>query len=176
MPKFWRRTGGVDNLIMDITTHPAGTPLTSSMPSSLKVTVCYSEVEWSLFSETALGTQLWTTCDVVAATSLPSDTAVGFVGFNKGDFDNWNYYYHFISLRKCDGCDCFCVDPFDESDYKCLPEILTLVLTPVVIQTECTDTPDDFVFVMRQSIPTENNPPPATYTVFLTASSKCCLC
>ena len=163
LPTFWRRRGGTDTLVMSIATHPSGTALSTAMPASLKVTMCYSEVEWSIFSETALGTQLWTTCDVETATTLPVDATVGFVGFTKGDFDNWIYYYHYLSNRICDGCDCSCVNPVDETDYKCVPECLLLTLTPVVNDLDCTSSPGDITMKMRQSSPIANDPPPPTY-------------
>lgn len=163
MPRFWRRTGGSDTLVMDITTHPAGAPLTTTFSGSLTVILCYSEVEWSIYATTTLGTQLWTTCNVQAATALPADATTGFVGFNKGDYDNWFYYYHYLSNSTCYGCSCSCVNPSNSNDYKCIPEILLLTLTPIAAQLDCTSAPTTISMKMVQSTPLANVPPPATY-------------
>ena len=162
LPRFWRRTGGSDALVMDITTHPAGVPLSSSMPSQLPISMCYSEGGWMVSGQ---GESTWTTCDATPATSLPADTTVGFVGFMDGDFDEWQYDYHKLSNMPCDQCDCYCVDPTDTTDFKCIPELLTLTLTPTTAHPDCTSSPITITYTLRQSLPIENDPAPPTYTL-----------
>ena len=161
-PKFWRRTGGVDSLIMDSTTHPAGVPFPTLGQPAVRVTMCYSEVGWTIGSDTT--DELWTTCDLTVASALPADATVGFVGFTKGDFDNWEYYYHYLSKTDCHNCDCHCRNPAVSTDYKCIPETLTLTLHPIVTFPDCTATPADIVLTMRQSLPNEADPPPPAFT------------
>lgn len=158
-PKFWRRTGGVDALVMDITTHPAGIPFPTLSQPAVRVTMCYSEVGWSIGSDTT--DEIWTTCNLTVASALPVDATVGFVGFTKGDFDNWEYYYHWLSKTNCHNCDCFCINPADLTDYKCIPETLVLTLHPTAVSAECSPTPPDIVINLYQSTPDTTGPPPA---------------
>lgn len=162
-PVFWRRTGGSDSLVMDATTHPAGVPFPVLGNGSTTLRFCYSEAGWSILGPSVNTEDTWTTCNATVATSLPSDTTVGFVGFTKGSFDNFAYYYHHLSNFPCDPCDCFCENPGDAADFKCIPETLTLTLRPTQIFAQCGSSPPDIVLTLRQSHPTLPGTPPPSY-------------
>jgi len=134
LPRFYQRAGGVDTMIMDITTHPAGVGFPITGTDNIQIEMCYSEVGWTV--ESGDESSRWTTCDVSPASSLPADTAVGFVGFLYGDFDNFFYYYHRLSNLPCPVCDCSCENPDDDSDYACMPETLTMTLRPTAPFTD----------------------------------------
>lgn len=154
-PRFWRRSGGSDTLIMDITTHPAGNGFPLVGTTNIQVEMCYSEVGWTV--EGGSEFERWTTCDASPAMSLPADTAVGFVGKTKGDWDNWVYKHHRLSNLPCPVCDCLCENPDDVTDYKCIPETLVLTLRPTAPFTDpyggCA-AGGDVVIQLYQSAPT----------------------
>lgn len=160
-PTFWRRAGGADTLIMDITTHPAGVPFPVFETGSTTLQFCMSEVGWSILGPSPNSEDTWTTCNYTAPTTLPADTSVGFVGFSKGQFDNFVYEYHQLSNPPCQRCDCFCENPSDSADYKCIPETLTLTIHPTVSYLPCATMPADIVVPLRQAIPDLASP--ATY-------------
>jgi len=154
-PRFYRRSGGSDTLIMDITTHPAGVGFPLVGDANVQIEMCYSAVGWTVEGGSEM--ERWTTCEASPATSLPADTTVGFVGKTKGDFDNWVYNYHRLSNLPCPVCDCLCEDPEDPSDYKCIPEELTMTLRPIAPFTDpyggCA-AGGDVVLTLYQSAPT----------------------
>src|SRR5690606_34653429 len=130
LPRFYRRAGGSDTMIMDITTHPTGIGIVLGAPGDpVRANVCYSEIGWTVEGDDEFSR--WTTCDSSPATSLPTSPN-GFVGFLYGEFDTWDYLYHRMSNLPCPVCDCHCENPLDANDWSCLPETLTLTLTPTV--------------------------------------------
>jgi len=133
-PTFYRRAGGSDSVVMDKTTHTTGDSFSDVTQTLL---ICYSEVEWSINYLGGDISAAWTTCDVSPATSLPGDTSIGLVGFSKGHFDNFFYYYHRLSNPPCNVCDCFCQNPGVLSDYSCYPEKLLLTLNPPCVAQSC---------------------------------------
>lgn len=154
-PTFYRRVSGVDTVVMDRNTNPSGDSFSNGNQTML---ICYSETEWSI---TYLGGDLaatWTTCDVSVATLLPTNSSVGFVGFIKGDFDNFAYYYHNLSNPGCSVCSCYCQSPVEYEDYSCMPEVLTLTLVPTAIFSDCTSSPDEIELTLYQVA----NPPGST--------------
>jgi len=159
-PKFWRRTGGVDSLVLDPANYPAGPLLALTTVQGASFSICYSSVDWSISGP---GEFRWSSCEGSPATALPA-SPYGFVGFLSGTFDNFVYDIHWESNHDCYYCGCFCSDGVGGSDYKCIPEELTLTLTPVVNHTECTSSPPSYTFTLLQSFPlTTPDPPPATY-------------
>jgi hypothetical protein len=160
-PTFYRRTGGSDAVIMDQTTHPTGDSFSDVSQTLL---ICYSETEWSINYVGGDLSSAWTTCDVEPATSLPSDTAVGLVGFNKGHFDNFFYYYHRLSNPPCNICDCFCQNPGVRSDYSCYPEVLLLTLNPTEIDANCTSSPEPIEILLYQVTAAPVATTPTTYS------------
>ena len=146
-PTFYRRTGGVDEVIMDNTTHPAGSPFSDIDQVLL---ICYSETEWSI---TYLGgdiSAMWTTCNVSPAMTLPADTSVGLVGFTKGHFDDFIYTYHRLSNPPCNICSCYCQNPASSSDYSCFPEVMLLTMNPTAIYADCTSSPEPIEMYLYQ--------------------------
>lgn len=153
-PKFYRRSGGADTLLMDITTHPMG-PEWSFTAGVLRVTICWAETGWSVAGP---GSSSWVYCQG-GAVALPA-APLGLVGFLKGTLDNWTYYQHWESKPDCNPCPCAC---WDGVDYQCIPETLYLTLTPTVNHLACTSTPATLTFALRQSTPTEPLTPPPVY-------------
>jgi hypothetical protein len=49
---------------------------------------------------------------------------VGGFSFRDGRFDNWTYDLHWLDLKICEKCPCFCEK--SETDYACFPDELTL--------------------------------------------------
>ena len=162
-PTFYRRAGGSDSVVMDKTTHTTGDSFSDVTQTLL---ICYSEVEWSINYLGGDISSAWTTCDVSPATSLPADTSIGLVGFNKGHFDSFFYYYHRLSNPPCNVCDCFCQNPSVLSDYSCYPEKLLLTLNPTAIFAECTSSPDPIEILLYQvaSPPVATTPGPTDYS------------
>lgn len=160
-PKFWRRTGGVDVLVMDETTHPAGVPLPVFETGVTTVDICMAESGWSIIGPSPASEDTWTTCDYTAPTALPADATVGFVGFLSGEFDNFVYEYHELSNPPCDSCDCYCRNPSDSTDFKCIPESLTLTIRPILPFDDCDVDPQDIIVGLTQAIP--DGLSPATY-------------
>jgi hypothetical protein len=159
-PKFWRRTAGVDSLVLDPDDYPAGPKLALTTVQNATFSICYSAVEWNISGP---GEFTWTSCDGVPATAFPA-SPYGFVGFLSGTFDNFVYDIHWESDRTCYHCGCFCSDGVNGNDRKCIPEQLTLTLTPVVNHADCTSSPPTYTFTLYQSLPLSTpDPPPPTY-------------
>lgn len=156
-PKFWRHSGSVDVPIMNPNDYPAGVPYQISTGDKLPMSMCYSSTEWSISA--SVGTNEWVTCGAVPATALPAG-AVGFVGFLKGDFDDFSYEIHWESDHNCQTCTCFC---FDGTDSKCIPRELLLTLTPTTPHPDCTTAPTTLSYKLIQSLPNEPADPPPTY-------------
>lgn len=130
-PVFYRRTGGTDSVVADVTTNPQnnlgagfepffdqGTPL-----DKVSISICYSTLEWSLiFSDPALEL-VWTVCDG-GLDSLPA-YPYGTFGFLFGQFDNVIHEQHFESREDCDKCGCLC--SYSRLDKACWPDTLRLV-------------------------------------------------
>lgn len=156
-PTFYRNGTNV----MDQTSHPLGAGFTwdgafangdGGVPS---VSICYSTYEWTTQPSTGSGAD-WTYCEGDPPTTLPADC--GIVGFRLGEFDNFFYYRHWESYNICDFCSCFCSDGVDQ---KCIPEALTLTLTPTTFHTDCTSSPPTLTFTLNQTQPP--NPPNAPF-------------
>jgi hypothetical protein len=133
-PSFIRRALGVDTVLMDRISHPAGEALPLNNDNTFYGRICYAGVEWSVTSsdvppDTGPGVEhLWTMCEA-GASSLP-DSPYGFVGVLYGRFDNWAYYDHYETDRECPYCSCFCRSEVDIDDYECIPETLTATIVP----------------------------------------------
>jgi hypothetical protein len=55
---------------------------------------------------------------------------LGNFSFNKGNFDNWEYYVHWHERKDCQFCSCFCrLFDGEEFDYACIPEEIQVTLT-----------------------------------------------
>lgn len=145
-PKFWRRTGGSDALILDPADYPDGGTWSIDPVDGLTFTICYSSLEWSIGA--ALGSFNWVVCDADPATSLPP-APDGFVGFMDGDFDDFQYDVHWESNHACEDCTCYC---WDGADVSCLPENLTLTLYPTEQDENC-PTATNIELQMAQSLP-----------------------
>ena len=113
------------SVVMDKDTHPL-TGHWGLSDGKLRVTICYSLAEWTVFAD--LAEPEWTLCGEYGAAALPADTTVGLVGFRSGDFDNWVFSKHWESDPECAKCACFCF--MDDDDYSCLPETLCLTMVP----------------------------------------------
>lgn len=157
-PKFWRRSGGSDSLLVDPASYSIGGFW--DLSGDLVFTICYSSLEWSISG--SVGSFNWSFCLGVPATSLPASPN-GLVGFMDGDYDDFTYFIHHESQNDCPQCSCFC---WDGVDGKCIPETLYLTLTPVVDHTDCTSSPATHVYTMRQSLPTEPVTPPPVYQAY----------
>ena len=156
-PKFWRRVSNVDTLLMDPFDYPAGNQFEIPGGGILPFTICYSSNEWSITS--GIGSYNWVDCEAIPATALPAGS-VGFVGFLKGNFDDFSYEVHWESDNNCLLCTCFCDDGIDS---QCIPEDLLLTLTPTTIHIDCTTNPETISLRLRQSLPTEPATPPPIY-------------
>lgn len=148
-PAFYRAGAG---LVMDITTHPLGVGFTwdgsfGTAGGVPIVSICYSTYEWTTQPSVGSGAD-WTYCQGVPETTMPAGW--GLVGFRLGDFDRFSYYRHWESLEDCPYCSCFCNDGVDR---KCIPEELTLTLTPTVIHSDCTSSPPTLTFTLYQTQP-----------------------
>ena len=136
-PKFYHYTGSA-SLLMDITTHPAGTGWPVEVGDFIDLKICWSEVDWtadqSTDSESSLGNELssestWTYTGVGGQANLP--TSYGMVGFLKGDFDDFELFYHWESNVQCDYCSCLCRNPDDINDYFQFPETMLVTFVPM---------------------------------------------
>lgn len=128
LPEFYDHSGGSDTLVMDITTHPESPSFSSDVNGNLRVQVCYAEAEWSVSDVNSQAS--WTNCDATPVTTLPTDATQGLVGFkDAGIYDDWDYNVHWESRRDCLPCTCFCER--SDTDFSCIPEVLTLTLVPV---------------------------------------------
>jgi hypothetical protein len=55
---------------------------------------------------------------------------LGNFSFNKGNYDNWEYYVHWHERKDCEFCSCFCrLFDGEEFDYACIPEEINVTLT-----------------------------------------------
>lgn len=122
LPSFYSSPSTV---VMDITTHPLAEVWTPSPGTNFTVEICASSVEWTVTNQDIS----WRCCFNASLPSLPTSPAVGGVGFLMGRFDNWSYYIHWESQASCPTCLCFCKDPGDIDDYKCIPDELTITIT-----------------------------------------------
>lgn len=158
-PVFYIRSGGTDTLIMDKTTHPLGSAFTF-VSGALVVTVCTSELEWSISPGNSEGR--WQTCTGSPVTSLPADPDEGLVGFKKGRFDDWGYYKHWETQTNCPGCNCTCY--IDDDNVSCIPEELVVTLNPASGPYDTCPTPEAIVFAMKQQVPVISTiPTPPTF-------------
>ena len=115
--------------IMSTTTHPGGELWTPDPGFNFTMEICCSFIEWTITHVGIQGDIIWHTCEDSGLMTLPA-SPLGGQGLLFGRFDNWFHYIHWESDYACPQCQCFCVDPGDVENYKCLPEELTLVLTP----------------------------------------------
>lgn len=134
------------------TTHPATAPW-SIYPgtAAFEMVVCYAPAEWTIAATGEDANQsdvYWETCGA-SQPDLP--TSLGMVGFLAGDFDDFSYWIHWESDASCPYCECFCRHPDDVDDYLCLPEELTLTITPNTAYT-CNSV-DNVSMKMYQSDP-----------------------
>jgi len=140
-PKFYRRSGGTDTLLMDIETHPGGIPFPVDTSGNLfEGKICFSQNDWTLDKGSGLGesgeglevqnseTQ-WTYTGTGGLGSLPS--TLGMVGFLYGDFDDFAFHYHWEAKAVCDYCSCLCREPSDVDTYAQFPEELLLTFVPL---------------------------------------------
>lgn len=129
-PIFYRRTGGVDAVVADVTTNPQntfgagfepffnqGTPLDFAT-----FAICYSTLEWSLGITDPSEDLKWTVCDG-GLDSMPA-LPYGTFGFLFGEFDNWYHDQHFESREDCFNCECLCAE--SRTDKACWPDTLRL--------------------------------------------------
>ena len=143
-PKFYRRSGGIDTLLMDIVSHPGGVgfPVNASGGyGNVTFTgkICFAEEDWTVdasagSSETGIGQEnsesetSWTFTGQGGLVNLPA--TLGMVGFLYGEFDDFAFHYHWEAKSKCDYCSCICRDPDNLDDYAQLPECLLLTFVP----------------------------------------------
>lgn len=158
-PQILRRSGGVDTVLMDHTTHTdsSGWSFPTGV-STLNLKICYSDVEWSINPTGPQGETIYQVCGG-GKDSLPAG-GKGLTGFLKGDFDNWDYDIHWESQLDCPSCLCFCDEVGNDDDYKCLPETMTLTLKPTVTYAACTTAPPDHQVTLYQANPNTNGGPP----------------
>lgn len=148
-PAFYRQGAG---LVMDSSTHPLGAGFTwdigfGSSGGVPQVSICYSTYEWTTQPSTGSGAD-WTYCEGNPEEVMPPGW--GLVGFRLGDFDNFFYYRHWESFRECPYCSCFCDDGLKQ---KCIPEQLTLTLTPIVNHADCPGPPPTLIYTLYQTQP-----------------------
>lgn len=126
-PAFYIRSGGVDTLVMDITTHPisSGWLLESGV---LRLKICMSDVEWSIQPTGAQGELRWQTCEGDVVHSLPATSTYGLVGYKQGRFDDFEYDVHWEARLDCPYCNCICFNGND--DVNCIAETLVVTMTP----------------------------------------------
>jgi hypothetical protein len=122
--------------IMSTTTHPGGELWTPSPGTNFTVEICCSFIEWTITNVGLQSDIIWHTCEDSGLTSLPTPP-LGGQGLLYGRFDNWLHYIHWESDSTCDKCQCFCQNPDNKNDYKCLPETLYLTLTPEQVTPSC---------------------------------------
>jgi hypothetical protein len=74
----------------------------------------------------------WRKEEIVMAGGQPNlPTSYGMVGFLKGDFDDFELYYHWESNVQCDYCSCLCRNPDDVDDYYQFPETMLVTFVPM---------------------------------------------
>jgi hypothetical protein len=122
--------------IMSTTTHPGGELWTPDPGVNFTMEICCSFIEWTITNVGTQGDIIWHTCDDSGLTVLPT-APLGGQGLLFGRFDNWFHYIHWESDSACQKCQCFCVDPGNINNYKCLPETLHMVLTPDQVTPTC---------------------------------------
>lgn len=142
-PTFYKN---VSTLVMDITTHPGNEVWFLSPDTKYQFTICASDIEWTISKDDIV----WHNCEQVGLDTLPT-SPLGPVGFLMGRFDNWQYYVHWQSNKLCDKCECFCLNPDDDTDYSCIPECLKLTLTSDTDDVNCCV--DDLELTMYLSNP-----------------------
>jgi len=118
-------------VIMDTTTHPGEEVWFCSPGTKYTFVICASDVEWTA----ANGDVVWHTCYPIGLDTLAS--GLGAVGFLMGRFDNWEYYVHWESDKRCNRCECFCINLEDTDDYACIPECLILTITRDDFDLDC---------------------------------------
>jgi hypothetical protein len=160
-PTFYH---SVSTVIMDITTHPSAEVWTPSPGANFTVEVCASEVEWTVTNQDIS----WRSCAGSSLSALPT-APLGGVGFRMGRFDNWEYFIHWESQASCPTCLCFCLDPNDIDDYKCIPDELTITITQDGAGTEPCPCLDGLTRTMYLSDPNSTG---ATPTFPLAANPK----
>lgn len=112
-------------IVMDINTHPGTEIFNASPGTNFEVTICASNVEWTVANVS--GVQ-WRSCFPGGLAALPT-FPLGGVGFLMGRFDDWRYYIHWESQATCETCLCFCLNPSNVDDYKCIPNTLLITIT-----------------------------------------------
>lgn len=122
--------------IMSTTTHPGGEVWTPSPGANFTMEICCSFIEWTITNAGLQGDIIWHTCEDSGLEELPP-APLGGQGLLYGRFDNWFHYIHWESDADCPKCQCFCQNPDDLSDYKCLPETLHLTLTADQEEPNC---------------------------------------
>ncbi len=136
-PRFYHYTGAA-TLLMDITTHPAGVGWPVEVGNFIDLKICWSKVDWTADQATDSDTSTsserssespWTYSDEGGQADLP--TSYGMVGFLKGDFDDFELYYHWESKVQCDYCSCLCRNPDDVDDYFQFPEEMLVTFIPM---------------------------------------------
>ena len=145
LPTFYENP--VD-IVMDVNTHPDAEIWTPSPGTNFTVEICASDVEWTVSAQEII----WRSCYGSSLPSLPTAPAGG-VGFLMGRFDNWSYFVHWESDATCPTCLCFCLNPTDIDDYKCIPDELTITLTQDGILDEPCPCLDDLTLTMYLSNP-----------------------
>lgn len=148
-PSFYKT--GV--LVMDKTTHPDGSGMGDSSGIQA-LSFAYSNYEWTVEWEGAYGSAVqWTYCEGEPETGFPAGLGVvGFGGQTGAKFDNWEYYEHWeTDETDCPKLACFCIEP-DGDGRKCMPETLTLRLTPTINQPTCSPTGTTLEFTLTQSL------------------------
>lgn len=136
-PKFYHFTTSA-TLLMDIVSHPAGVGWPVEVGDFIDLKICWSKVDWtadqSTSSESSTGNEVrgessWTYTGVGGQANLP--TSYGMVGFLKGDFDDFELFYHWESKVQCDYCSCLCRNPDDVNDYYQFPETMLVTFVPM---------------------------------------------
>jgi len=138
--------------IMSTTTHPGGELWTPDPGVKFTVEICCSFIEWTITNVGLQGDIIWHTCEDSGLNALPT-SPLGGQGLLLGRFDNWAHYIHWESNAECPQCQCFCLDPGDIDNYKCLPETLHLVLTPDQVTPVCSlDTIDIDMYLSEPDV------------------------
>jgi len=122
--------------VMSTTTHPGEDVWSPTPGDNFTMEICCSDIEWTATNAGLQGDVIWHTCEDCGLAALPAPP-LGGQGLLKGHFDNWFHYIHWESNSSCEKCQCFCLNPSDIDDYSCIPDTLTLVLTPDQMDVTC---------------------------------------
>lgn len=99
-----------------------------------------------------------------SATNTDLETVeVGNFAFVYGTFDNFTYEVHWLEIKKCDFCSCFCrlQDEFGVFDYSCVPEQVTITLDGG--EVNCSGLSGSYTMYQRLRTDAPEDAPPTSY-------------